>query len=159
MKCYECGEHALISDKFLNVFCTNECYFAYSKAVRPLLHYNLNELLVKEQFRNLFYTDENLQVATQTLKVGEKIGSDKDNASPEIHRDATQVFLLFQGTAKVTIFSEDKSDSLVIGDAREMDQIAIVPPKTFHLIENIGKGPLRLLTIYSPAVHTEEESK
>lgn len=153
LKCSECGKQALFADKLKNVFCTSECYFSYRKALRPLLHFTLEELLEKEKFRNVFYTDENLQMTTQTLKPGEKIGDGKDNSEPEIHEEATQVFLILRGRVKVTIFSEDKTDSIVMGVGRDEAQTVIVPPKTFHLIENIGTTIANLYITYSPPVH------
>ena len=149
MKCSSCDKEAVFADKLKNVFCTKECYFSYTKVTRPLIHYDMSELLEKQQFRNLFYTDENLQMATQTLKVGEKIGEGKDGALPEIHPKATQVIYILSGDARVTIYSEDKTDSIDLDE----EQLAIIPPNTFHLIENIGTARLKLLTIYSPAVH------
>jgi len=157
MKCSECGKQALFADKLKNVFCTNECYFVYRKVSRPVQHFSLHELLDDEKYRNLFYTDENLQMTTQTLKSGEKIGIGKNNSEPEIHPNATQTFILFAGSVKVTIFSEEKSESLMMGLGKHENQIVIVPPNTFHLVENTGPVIAHLLITYAPAVHTEEE--
>lgn len=156
LKCQTCGKEALMADKLKNVFCTNECFTSYAKAKRCIPHFSLGTLLDSDEYRHIFYTDENMQMGTQTLKVGESIGrGDALTKKPEMHPTATQVLTVFRGTAKVTFYSEEKTDSITITakEAEGNEDMVIIPPGTYHLVENIGKKELRLFTIYSPAVY------
>ncbi len=163
MRCYVCSKQATMTDKLRNVFCTNECYTTYTKATECIPHFNLERELGKEVFRNVFYTAKNksLQLATQTLKPGEKIGDERDPNLPDVHREAIQVIIVFSGRAKVTFFSEEKTSSIELTDEAGLanEDMVIVPPNTFHLVENIGTDDLSLFTIYSPSVHADTPPK
>lgn len=152
LKCHACGKEGHFADKLKNVFCTNECFTSYTKVTQCVPHFNIGKLLASEEYRHLFYTDKNLQMGTQTLKPGESIGiGDKYTKLPEVHVTMTQVIIVFAGTAKVTIFSEEKTDSITL--TADDENIVIIPPNMYHLVENVGIDTLRIFTIYSPPVH------
>lgn len=156
LKCHACGKEAHFADKLKNLFCTNECFTSYTKVTRCIPHFNMTNLLASDEYRRLFYTDENLQMGTQTLKPGESIGQGdeytKKPKKPEMHPTMSQVVIVFSGIANVTLFSEEKTDSILLSK-EGTDDMVIIPPNTYHLIENVGTDALRIFTIYSPPVH------
>lgn len=156
LKCHACGKEAHFADKLKNVFCTNECFISYTKVKRCIPPFNVSKLLESDEYRHIFYGDENLQLVTQTLKPGESIGKgDKQTKIPEVHVTMSQVIIVFDGTAKVTIFSEEKTDTIILTEENDegSHDMVVIPPNTYHLIENVGVDNLRILIIYSPPVH------
>jgi len=149
MQCQECGNQATGCDQSKNVFCSVECHVVN---VQRIPHYSVSNLIDHDAFREVVYTDVNLQVTTQALKPGEMIGESKVEFIPEIHPKATQIIHILIGEAKVTIFSEGTMayEVLIRQDGTDM---VIVPPNTYHLIENTGTAMAKFLMVYSPHVH------
>ena len=94
-----------------------------------------------ENFRQVLYTGEHLQLVLMTLQPGEEIGE-------EVHEDRDQFFRVEEGQGSVDI------------DGREnpvMDDFAvIVPAGARHNVRNTGKEPLRFYTIYGPPEHKDK---
>ena len=151
-KCEVCGKQGGFFDAHKTTFCTNECYQHYKEASRCVPHFSLTTLLRNDDFRSIVYTDNNMQVVTMRLKPGERIGDEKDTSKPEVHSKSTQTIIVFEGGARVTIYSNDIPYPFVIRSGQG-ENMTVIPRDTFHLIENIGETDLRLITIYSPPVH------
>lgn len=138
-------------DLFKNVFCTKECYHQIGQKTHCVSRFNLTEQLAKGLTRNLFYTCDTVQLGTQTLQPGEKID---DEGKPEIHPTQTQVLIVYEGEATITIYRDNEPFPFVISDRAGESEMMVIPPGTPHVIENTGVGALEFFTIYSPPVHT-----
>ncbi len=93
-----------------------------------------------DNFRQVLYTGQNLQLVLMALQPGEEIGE-------ETHEDRDQFFRFETGTGEVRIddvFNKVKADDGVI-----------VPAGAKHNVVNTGSEPLRLYTIYGPPEHLE----
>lgn len=94
-----------------------------------------------ENFRQVLYTGQHLQLVLMTLQPGEEIGE-------EVHEDRDQFFRIEEGQGSIDI------------DGREnpvMDDFAvIVPAGARHNVRNTGTEPLRLYTIYGPPEHKDK---
>lgn len=104
------------------------------------------ETLGNETFRTVLFTGEHTQLTVMSLQAGEEIGL-------EAHHDRDQFIRLEQGTA-----------SLVLGPAEDQldeehtltdDWAAIIPAGTWHNVINVGDGPLKLYSLYSPPEHPD----
>lgn len=93
-----------------------------------------------DNFRQVLYTGQNLQLVLMALQPGEEIGE-------EIHDDRDQFFRFETGTGEVRI--DD-----VINKVKADDGV-IVPAGAKHNVVNTGSEPLRLYTIYGPPEHLE----
>jgi mannose-6-phosphate isomerase-like protein (cupin superfamily) len=91
-------------------------------------------------FRQVLYTGQNIQLVLMSLKPGEDIGE-------EVHEDRDQFFRFEQGTGEVRI---DGVANLV-----SADDGVIVPAGALHNVVNTGSTPLRLYTIYGPPEHLD----
>lgn len=152
LNCKACGKDFHFAKGYIdeaeNTFCTLSCSIQIGRTTHCVSRFNLKEELAPEQFRNIFYTCDAVQLVTQTLKVGEKID---DDGKPEIHPTQTQIFLVLAGEGTATIFQDDKPFPMHL-EAGGKD-ILIVPPRVPHIIENTGTDTLSFLIIYSPPVH------
>lgn len=92
-----------------------------------------------DNFRKVLYTANNMQLVVMSLKPGEDIGM-------ETHK-SDQFFRFESGTGKVLI--NKKVYKVKDGSA------IIVPAGSKHNIKNIGGGPLKMYTLYSPPHHAE----
>jgi mannose-6-phosphate isomerase-like protein (cupin superfamily) len=102
---------------------------------------NIERLTEKnDNFRNVLYTGQNIQLVLMALQPGEEIGE-------EIHGDRDQFFRFETGKGEVWI---DDVANPVKGD----DGV-IVPAGAKHNVVNTGSEPLRLYTIYGPPEHVE----
>lgn len=103
---------------------------------------NIEELtLANENFRQVLYTGEHLQLVLMSLKPGEEIGL-------ETHNGIDQFFRFEAGQGKVII---DESE-YTVGDG---DSI-IVPSGSKHNIINVSATEaLKLYTIYAPPHHQD----
>jgi mannose-6-phosphate isomerase-like protein (cupin superfamily) len=99
------------------------------------------QTLKNDYFRQVLFTAKNAQLVVMCLQRGEEIGD-------EVHPDVDQFFRIEQGEAKF-IFNEKEEHVVRDGDA------VIVPAGTFHNVMNIGRGRLKLYTIYSPPNHPD----
>lgn len=106
-------------------------------------HQNIEDLTkANENFREVLYTAEHLQLVLMTLKPGEEIGL-------EIHPDNDQFFRFEEGRGKVTI---DENDYDV-----EDGSAVIIPAGSKHNVVNTSSSePLKMYTIYSPPHHKDK---
>jgi mannose-6-phosphate isomerase-like protein (cupin superfamily) len=91
-------------------------------------------------FRHVLFTGKRAQLVVMSLKAGEEIGN-------EVHPKVDQFFRIEQGKARFVLKNGKERHTVGNGDA------VIVPAGTFHNVINIGKGKLKLYTIYSPPNH------
>ena len=103
---------------------------------------NIEEQTLKNNyFRQVLFTGKNAQLVVMCLQQGEEIGN-------EIHDKVDQFFRIEQGEAKF-VFNGKEERVVRDGDA------VIVPAGTFHNVINVGKGQMKLYTIYSPPNHPD----
>ncbi len=104
-------------------------------------HGNIEQLtLANENFRQVLYTAEHLQLVLMTLQPNEEIGL-------EVHDDTDQFFRFEAGKGTVVI---DESEYQV-GDGDSV----IVPSGSKHNVINTSAEPLKLYTIYAPSHHKD----
>lgn len=103
---------------------------------------NIEELTVKNNnFREVLYTGEQIQLVLMTLKPGEDIGA-------EVHPNNDQFFRFEEGTGRVII--NETEYEVADGDA------VVVPKGTNHNIVNTSDTEdLKLYTIYAPSHHKD----
>lgn len=99
-----------------------------------------NLTLANNNFRHVLYSGEHMQLVLMTLSPKEDIGL-------EIHESNDQFFRFEEGQGKVVI--NDTEYDVTDGD------VVIVPSGAKHNVINVGAGPLKLYTIYSPAHHKD----
>ncbi|MDQ0565590.1 cupin domain-containing protein [Erythrobacter citreus] len=93
-----------------------------------------------DNFRQVLYTGEHLQLVVMTLPPGCDIGE-------EVHDDRDQFFRFEEGKGVVDI---DGVENPV-----EDDFAVIVPAGARHNVRNTGSEPLRLYTVYGPPEHMD----
>lgn len=93
-----------------------------------------------DNFRQVLYTGEHLQLVVMTLPPGCDIGE-------EVHDDRDQFFRFEEGKGVVDI---DGVENPV-----EDDFAVIVPAGARHNVRNTGSEPLRLYTVYGPPEHLD----
>lgn len=93
-----------------------------------------------DNFRQVLYTGEHLQLVLMTLKPGEEIGE-------EVHDDRDQFFRIEEGSGEVLI--DGKRNPV------EDDFAVIVPAGARHNVRNTGDAPLRFYTLYGPPEHRD----
>ena len=100
------------------------------------------ETLTEENnnFRQVLYTGQNLQLVLMAIQPGEDIGE-------EIHDDRDQFFRFEAGVGEVWIDG--------VANAVKADDGVIVPAGAKHNVINTGTEPLRLYTIYGPPEHLD----
>ncbi|NOR32677.1 MAG: cupin domain-containing protein [Sulfitobacter sp.] len=91
-------------------------------------------------FRQVLYTGQNIQLVLMSLQPGEDIGE-------EVHEDRDQFFRFEQGTGEVRIDG--------VANQVSADDGVIVPAGALHNVVNTGPTPLRLYTIYGPPEHLD----
>lgn len=158
LNCDRCGgkvneETGVVIGKTNKVYCQLSCYKQIGRSTNCVSRFNLNEELLTDKPLNLFYTCDTVQLGTETIKVGAKITSSKDKTKPDLHPNATQVIILFEGSAMVTIYQDGQAFPMLISDSVDEKNIIVIPPNVPHMIENVGKVDVRFMTIYSPPVH------
>lgn len=99
------------------------------------------QTLANNFFRQVLFTGKNAQLVVMCLQKGEEIGN-------EVHPKVDQFFRIEKGEAKF-VFNGKETKIAKNGDA------VIVPAGTYHNVINMGKGQLKLYTIYSPPNHPE----
>ncbi|MFT6090946.1 cupin domain-containing protein [Sulfitobacter sp.] len=91
-------------------------------------------------FRQVLYTGQNIQLVLMSLQPGEDIGE-------EVHEDRDQFFRFEQGTGEVRIDG--------VANQVSADDGVIVPAGALHNVVNTGSTPLQLYTIYGPPEHLD----
>jgi mannose-6-phosphate isomerase-like protein (cupin superfamily) len=101
---------------------------------------NIEDTSIKnEEFRQVLYTAENIQLVVMSLKPKEEIGM-------EIH-ELDQFFRVEEGTGEALL--EGIRTNISAGFA------VLVPAGTNHNIINTGSVPLKLYTLYAPPNHRD----
>ena len=103
---------------------------------------NVEQLtLENENFREVLYTAQHLQLVLMTLKPGEEIGL-------EVHEGGDQFFRFERGEGKVIV----NETEYAVGDGDSV----IVPAGAQHNVINTSEtDALRLYTIYAPSHHQD----
>lgn len=103
---------------------------------------NIEKLtLENENFREVLYTAQHLQLVLMTLKPGEEIGL-------EVHEGGDQFFRFERGEGKVVV----NETEYAVGDGDSV----IVPAGAQHNVVNTSEtDALRLYTIYAPPHHAD----
>ena len=108
--------------------------------VKSGFHSNIEEDTIEnEDFRRVLYTGENMQLVVMTLQQGEEIGV-------ETHEN--DQFFRFEEGEGICIINDNEYEV-------EDGSGVIVPAGSKHNIINIGEGPLKLYTLYSPPHHKD----
>lgn len=100
----------------------------------------------QETLENTFYrvvlvTTDDMQLVLMSLEPGEYIPK-------EIH-EGSQFIRVESGEAYVNVNGEVYN----LGD----DEVIVIPGNTEHYVENVGDGPLKLYSIYTPPEHSIDE--
>ena len=155
LNCHACGDDFHFASGFANAadktFCSMDCVYHIGRTTKCVSRFSVAEEIRGQEFSNMFYTCDTLQLGTQTLKVGEKIVG--EDGKPAIHLTQTHAISLFRGSATVTIFQDNKPYPLELylgRGAGDSKNIMVIPPGVPHIIENTGLVPLIMLSIYSP---------
>jgi mannose-6-phosphate isomerase-like protein (cupin superfamily) len=95
-----------------------------------------------ENYRQVLFTGDHLQLVLMSLKPGEEIGD-------EVHEDTDQFFRIEQGKAKF-VFNESEEHLVEEGDA------VVIPAGTYHnVLNNSPTEPLKLYTVYTDPQHPD----
>ena len=157
LNCNACGNIAHLAhgyvDLFDNVFCTKECYHQIGQTTHCVSRFDLSEELDKPDLtNNPFYTCDTLQLATQSLAVGEKIEHATIAGKPKINATQTMAMWVRRGEATVYVYQNDVPWPMIVTPRGDEKDMIVIPPGTPHIIENTGAIPLLFFAIYSPPV-------
>lgn len=94
-----------------------------------------------QEFRQVLYTGQHLQLVLMALKPGQDIGS-------EVHSTHDQFFRIEKGHGEIVI--DGTTSPIKSGDG------IIVPAGARHNLKNTGDKPLRLYTLYGPPNHVDQ---
>lgn len=94
-----------------------------------------------DAFRRVLNTSGHTQLVVMTLQPGEDIGA-------EVHEHNDQILTFVNGSVRAEVGGDT-------GEAGPGD-VVVVPAGTEHNFINIGDGPARLYTIYSPPDHAPD---
>ena len=95
--------------------------------------------LENEYYRNVVYTDKNIQIVEMSLQPNEEIGLER-------HSGTTQFFRIEKGYGMAQI----EKNFYILEDGSAF----AIPPNNLHNVVNLSSTkPLKLYTIYSPPVH------
>ena len=103
---------------------------------------NVEQLtLENENFREVLYTAQHLQLVLMTLKPGEEIGL-------EVHEGGDQFFRFERGEGKVIV----NETEYAVGDG---DSVIVPAGAQHNVIKTSETDALRLYTIYAPPHHQD----
>jgi mannose-6-phosphate isomerase-like protein (cupin superfamily) len=94
-----------------------------------------------ENFRQVLYTGNYLQLVLMALQPGDEIGE-------EVHEDRDQFFRVEAGEGELIIDGVTHKVSA--------DDAMIVPAGARHNVRNAGAEPLKLYTLYGPPEHRKD---
>jgi len=113
--------------------------------------------VANDNFLTAIWTGTKLQVTLMSIPVGGDIGLEQ-------HPDNDQFLRIEDGQARVMM--GDSEESLTFIRAAEKDFAILIPAGKWHNIINTGDRPLKLYSVYAPAVHphgavykTQEEAE
>ena len=102
-------------------------------------HDNIEKLTMENpHYRRVLYTTSNMQLVLMSLKPGEEIGMEQ-------HPTTSQFIRVEKGQGIALI--EGCEYRLNDGD------VVVIPQHAIHNIVNVGSGPLKLYSIYTPPNH------
>jgi mannose-6-phosphate isomerase-like protein (cupin superfamily) len=115
---------------------------AANKSLRNVLTGNIEEMtLDNKNYRKVINTTRHQQLVLMSLKPKEEIGM-------EIHKKVDQFIRIEKGSA-IAIIGKDEQKKYKL----KKEYFITIPAGTYHNIINIGKGELKLYSIYSPYNH------
>lgn len=85
-----------------------------------------------------------MQLTLMSLNVGEDIGL-------EMHPNVDQLIRIESGQGEITM--GDMKDMVDFKENVKEGDIIIIPAGKYHNLENTGRTPLKLYSIYAPANH------
>jgi mannose-6-phosphate isomerase-like protein (cupin superfamily) len=99
-----------------------------------------------DTFRTVVFTGEHTQLTVMSVAPGEDIGG-------EIHDGHDQFIRIESGSARVELGGSEGAPAKVqeVSD----DWAVIIPSGTWHNVVNVGGGPLKLYSLYSPPEHPD----
>ena len=97
--------------------------------------------LENNNFRKVIATNKYQQLVLMSLKPKEEIGK-------EVHKKVDQFFRVEKGTA-LAVLGKNGEESYKL----KKEHVIVIPAGTYHNIINIGKGDLKMYTIYAPPNH------
>lgn len=103
--------------------------------------------LGNENYREVSWTGEHMQLVLMSLAPGEEIHLEK-------HDDLDQFIRLEQGQAQVRM--GQTRDDLTFESNMEEDWAVLIPAGFYHHVKNIGDTALKIYTLYAPGAHPEE---
>jgi len=104
-------------------------------------HTNIEtDTIENNDYRNVIYTAESMQLVLMSIKVGGEIGE-------EVHKESDQFFRFEKGIGKCIIDSTEY-------DVKDGDVI-VVPQGAKHNVINTGEADLKLYAIYAPPHHED----
>lgn len=102
---------------------------------------NIEDLTLRNNnFRQVLFTGQYMQLVVMSLLPGEEIGM-------EVHEKVDQFFRVEKGKIKAVLDGEE----VFVGE----DEVLIVPAGTKHNLVNVGEETVKLYTIYSPPNHPD----
>jgi mannose-6-phosphate isomerase-like protein (cupin superfamily) len=114
------------------------------KANSNILTGNICEMTINNNnYRKVINTTHHQQLVLMSLKPKEEIGM-------EMHKKVDQFIRIEKGSA-IAIIGKDEQKKYKL----KKEYFITIPGGTYHNIINIGKGELKLTTIYSPSNHKQ----
>lgn len=101
----------------------------------------VKEVSESENYREVLYTGENLQLVKMNIQPNQEIGS-------EVHKEGDQFFYIVSGEGVLEL--EEESFEFKTGDG-----MTITQGKRHNVINTSDEEPLKCFTMYSPQEHPE----
>jgi mannose-6-phosphate isomerase-like protein (cupin superfamily) len=110
--------------------------------IHNVLTGNIGEMTINNNnYRKVINTTKYQQLVLMSLKPKEEIGM-------EIHKKVDQFMRIEKGTA-IAIIGKETPKKYIL----KKEHFITIPAGTYHNIINIGRGELKLYSIYSPPNH------
>jgi mannose-6-phosphate isomerase-like protein (cupin superfamily) len=110
--------------------------------IHNVLTGNIGEMTINNNnYRKVINTTKYQQLVLMSLKPKEEIGM-------EIHKKVDQYMRIEKGTA-IAIIGKETPKKYIL----KKEHFITIPAGTYHNIINIGRGELKLYSIYSPPNH------
>lgn len=97
-------------------------------------------------FRTVLFTGEHMQLTVMSIPEGSEIGL-------EAHGHLDQFIRVEEGTARLDM--GPAKDQIDEHHDLSDDWAAIIPAGTWHNVVNVGTGPLKLYSLYTPPEHPD----
>ena len=113
--------------------------------IRKIWAEDIEDLTEKNKdFRRVLHVGKHSEVTLMSIPAGQEIGL-------EVHPDNDQFLCIEEGKARV-VAGPAKDDLHEVVEVED-DWAFVVPAGTWHNVINIGRGALKLFTVYSPSNH------